>query len=151
MATTKPHTARSVLDSFYDAERIYMAAPPEERDFSGMAATLSKEVILKQSSGLPYAGIYTGPEGFQKWAQDMAGYFDKVDVQNPEIFEREGSNRIISLGYLHLRVRKTGEELKYPLCQVIQVNLEAGVIKSIMPFYWDVYALNKAIGHTPEL
>jgi hypothetical protein len=128
-----------------------MAATPEERDFSGMAATLSKEVILKQSSGLPYAGIYTGPEGFQKWAQDMADYFDKVDVQNPEIFEREGSNRIISLSYLHMRVRKTGEELKYPLCQVIQVDLEAGVIKSIMPFYWDVYALNKAIGYTPEL
>jgi hypothetical protein len=50
-----------------------------------------------------------------------------------------------------LRVRKTGEELKYPLCQVMTVDLEAGVIKSIMPFYWDVYALNKAIGYTPDL
>ncbi|CAF3517172.1 hypothetical protein SNK03_007299 [Fusarium graminearum] len=145
------HTARSILDAFYDAERVYMASSPEERDFSGMAATLSKEVKLKQTSGLPYAGEYVGPEGFQKWAEDMANYFDKVDVQNPEIFEREGSNRIISLGYLHLRVRKTGEELKWPLCQVMTVDLEAGVIKSIMPFYWDVYALNKAIEHTPEL
>jgi hypothetical protein len=81
----------------------------------------------------------------------MAGYFDKVDVQTPEVFEREGSNRIISLSYLVLRVRKTGEELKYPLCQVMTVDLEAGVIKSIMPFYWDVYALNKAIGYTPDL
>ncbi|KAM0352993.1 hypothetical protein ACHAPU_001878 [Fusarium lateritium] len=151
MATTKPHTARSVLESFYEAERIYMAASPEEREFSGMAATLSKEVILKQSSGLPYAGIYNGPEGFQKWARDMADYFDKVDVQSPEIFESQGSNRIVSLSYLHLRVRKTGEELKQPLCQVIQVDLEAGVIKSIMPFYWDVYALNKTIGHTPDV
>jgi hypothetical protein len=144
------HTARSILDAFYDAERIYMASSPEERDFSSMAATLSKEVKLRQTSGLPYAGDYVGPEGFQKWAQDMANYFDKVDVQKPEVFEREGSNRIISLSYLYLRVRNTGEELKYPLCQVMTVDLEAGVIKSIMPFYWDVYALNKAIGHTPE-
>lgn len=81
----------------------------------------------------------------------MASYFDKVDVQTPEIVEREGSHRIIALSYLVLRVRKTGEELKYPLCQVITVDLEAGVIKSIMPFYWDVHALNKAIGYTPEL
>ncbi|RGP63620.1 hypothetical protein FLONG3_9833 [Fusarium longipes] len=150
MSSTK-HTARSILDSFYDAERIYMASPPEERDFSGMAATLSKEVKLKQTSGLPYAGEYVGPEGLQKWAQEMATYFDKVDVQDPQIFEKEGSNRIISLSYLALRVRKTGQELKYPMCQTMTVDLEAGVIKSIMPFYWDVYALNKAIGHTPEL
>ncbi|RFN45564.1 hypothetical protein FIE12Z_10169 [Fusarium flagelliforme] len=150
MSSTK-HTARSILESFYDAERIYMASSPEERDFSGMAATLSPEVKLRQSSGLPYPGDYIGPEGFQKWAQEMASYFDKVDVQTPEIFEREGSNRIISLSYLILRVRNTGEELKYPLCQVMTVDLEAGVIKSIMPFYWDVYALNKAIGYTPEL
>lgn len=128
-----------------------MAAPPEERDFSGMAATLSKEVKLKQSSGLPYAGEYEGPEGFQKWSQQMAHYFDKLHLKNPQIFESEGSNRIVSLSYLHLRVRKTGEELKYPLCQVMTVDLEAGVIKSIMPFYWDIYALNKAIGYTPEI
>ncbi|KAL6915672.1 hypothetical protein FSST1_007167 [Fusarium sambucinum] len=150
MSSTK-HTARSILDAFYDAERIYMAAPPKERDFSGMAATLSPEVKLRQTSGLPYAGDYVGPEGFQKWAVDMASYFDKLDVQNPEVFEREGSNRIISLSYLYLRVRKTGEELKYPLCQVMTMDLEAGVIKSIQPFYWDVHALNKAIGHTPEI
>ncbi|KAF4439935.1 hypothetical protein F53441_12436 [Fusarium austroafricanum] len=151
MASSKQHTARSILESFYEAERIYMASPPEERDFSGIAATLSNEVRLKQSSGLPYAGEYTGPDGFQKWAQDIAEYFDKVDVQKPEIFESEGSNRVVSLSYLQLRVRKTGEELKYPMCQVIQVDREAGVIKSIMPFYWDVYDLNRAIGHTPEL
>jgi hypothetical protein len=42
-----------------------MASSPEERDFSGMAATLSPEVKLRQSSGLPYPGDYIGPEGFQ--------------------------------------------------------------------------------------
>jgi len=63
MSSTK-HTARSILESFYDAERIYMASSPEERDFGGMAATLSPEVKLRQSSGLPYPGDYIGPEGW---------------------------------------------------------------------------------------
>ncbi|KAM0075140.1 hypothetical protein ACKRZS_012760 [Fusarium odoratissimum] len=150
MASSTKHTARSILDAFYEAERTFMASPPDQRDFSAMAATLSKEVILKETSGLPFAGEYTGHDGFLQWAKSMPEYFDEVHVQNPEIFEKEGSNRIISLGYLHLKIRKTGEQLKYPLCQVIQVDLEAGVIKSIMPFYWDVHHLNKAIGYTPD-
>ncbi|KAM0420899.1 hypothetical protein ACHAPT_011288 [Fusarium lateritium] len=141
------HTTRSVLESFYAAERIYMSAPPDERDFAGMAATLSPDCHLEQSSGLPYAGTFKGSQGFQDWAKSMASYFDVVDVQNPEIFEREGSERIVSLGNLHLRVRKTGEELDFPFCQVVSVDLTAGLITEIRPFYWDVHELNRAIGY----
>lgn len=77
----------------------------------------------------------------------MADCFDIVDVQNPEVFKREGSERNVSLGNLHLRVRETGEELDFPVCQVFSVDLEAAVITSIQSFYWDVYQLNRAIGH----
>ncbi|KAF4964959.1 hypothetical protein FZEAL_10821 [Fusarium zealandicum] len=141
------HTARSILDSFYAAERVYMSAPPEERDFSGMAATLSEDVRLEQTSGLPYAGTFIGPQGMQDWAKQMADYFEDVDVQDPQIFEKEGSSRIVALSNLHLKVRKTGEELDFPFCQVVTVDLEAGVIARMQPFYWDVQELNRAIGY----
>ncbi|KAM5350384.1 hypothetical protein ACJ41O_006889 [Fusarium nematophilum] len=146
----KRHTPRSILDSFYAAERIYMASPPSERDFSGMAATLSDTVLLEQTSALPYAGSYIGPKGMQDWAQRMADYFEVVDVQDPDIFEQDGSNRIVALGNLHLKVRRTGEELDFPFCQVVAVDLKAGVIASIQPFYWDVQELNRAVGYTPS-
>jgi uncharacterized protein len=142
-----PHTPRSILDAFYTAERVYMSAPPEKRDFSPIAATLSPDCRLEQTSALPYAGVYLGAEGLQDWARRMADYFDVVDVQSPEIFEREDSNRIVVLSNLHLRVRRTAQELDFPFCQAFTVDLLRGVIAEMRPFYWDVAALNQALGY----
>lgn len=143
------HTARSVLDKFYEAERIYMAAAPEARDFNPVADIIAPHFRLEQTSALPYAGVYLGSEGMQDWMRRMAGYFNVVDVQNPEIFEKDGSDRVVVVSNLHLRVRETGEELDFPMCQVITVDLEKGLLVKFQPFYWDVQALNKAVGYSP--
>lgn len=142
-------TARSVLDKFYDAERIYMAAAPEDRDFKPVADIIAPDFRLEQTSALPYAGVYLGPGGMQDWMRRMAGYFNVVDVQNPEIFERDGSDRVVVVSNLHLRVRETGEELDFPMCQVITVDLAKGLLVKFQPFYWDVQTLNKALGFSP--
>ncbi|KAK6362480.1 hypothetical protein LTS17_012821 [Exophiala oligosperma] len=138
--------ARQVLDAFYEAERRYMAAPPDERDFKSVAATLAPDIRMEQTSALPYAGIYVGPEGMQDWIRKMAGYFEIVNVQNPEVFEKDGSNRIVVLSQVHFKVRKTGKEMKFPFCQSMTVDLERGVIQEMRPFYWDVQAVNRALG-----
>jgi hypothetical protein len=145
--STPKHSPRLILKAFYDAEVIYMSAPPEQRDFSGMAALLSPNINLMQTPHLPYGGVFTGPTGFQEWAKQMADLFDVVDVQDPEIFEKEGSSRIVVLSKVHFRVRKTGENIVFPFCQAVTVDLEAGQITEMKPFYWDVHTLNKAVGH----
>ncbi|KAL4928069.1 nuclear transport factor 2 family protein [Aspergillus undulatus] len=145
--STPKYTARQVLDAFYDAERIYMSAPPETRDFSGIAATMSPNIRIEQTSALPYAGVYIGPQGVQDWATRMAEHYDIVDVQDPEIFERAGSDRVAVLSNLHLRVRATGQDLYFPFAQSFTVDLEEGVILEIRSFLWDVAAINKALGH----
>ncbi|KAH6893368.1 hypothetical protein B0T10DRAFT_559358 [Thelonectria olida] len=150
MASTQKHTARSILEKFYDEERKYMSAKPEDRDFSGIASVLAPDYVLEQTSALPYAGTFHGPDGLQDWARRMADYFDIVDVQAPDIFEKEGSNQIVILSNAHFRVRKTGEDLYYPLCQAVTVDLEKGVMTSMRPFYWDVHDLNRAVGYKPE-
>ncbi|KAH8691650.1 hypothetical protein BGW36DRAFT_55575 [Talaromyces proteolyticus] len=142
----KKHTPRSILGAFYDAERVYMSAPVDKRDFSGISATLSPDVKLEQTPNLPYGGVYTGAAGFQQWSGKMAELFDAVDVKEPEIFEREGSNRIVVLSTVNFRVRKTGKMLVYPFCQVVSVDLEKGQITEMRPFYWNVHALNEALG-----
>lgn len=142
----KMYTAREVLDAFYKAERQYMAAPPDKRDFQTIAVTLAPDVRMEQTSALPYAGTYIGQEGMQEWTSKMADYFEIVDVQNPEIFESEGSNRIVVLSQVHFRVRKTGHEMSFPFCQAMTVDLERGVIQELRPFYWDVQAVNRALG-----
>ncbi|KAK5997920.1 hypothetical protein PT974_00287 [Cladobotryum mycophilum] len=150
MASPVKHTPRSVLDAFYQAEREYMEAPPDKRDFSGMAATLSPNIHMEQTSALPYAGTYVGLDGFQDWSRQIADYFNVVDVQNSEIFEREGSDKIVVLSTVHYRVRKTGEDLYFPHSQTFAIDVEKGQIKEIRPFNWDVYRLNKAIGYVPK-
>lgn len=145
--STPKHTPRSILKAFYEAEVIYMSAPPEQRNFSGMAAVLSPNINLVQTPHLPYGGVFTGLAGFQEWSKQMADLFDVVDVRDPEIFEKEGSNQIVVLSTVHFRVRKTGEKMVFPLCQAVTVDLEAGQIIEMKPFYWDVHTLNKAVGH----
>ncbi|KAL2839026.1 hypothetical protein BJX68DRAFT_248299 [Aspergillus pseudodeflectus] len=145
MATPK-HTPRSILETFYAAERIYMSAPPSSRDFTTLAAVVSPTFRLEQTSALPYAGTYIGPGGFQDWATRMADYFDVVDVRDPEVFERDGSNKVMVLANVLFRVRATGEELLFPFAQAITVDLELGVMTELRPFYWDVAAVNKALG-----
>lgn len=143
------HTPRSILETFYAEERKYMSSKPEARDFSGIASVLSPDYVLEQTSGLPYAGTYRGPDGMQDWARRMADYFDVVDVEKPDIFEKEGSDCIVVLSNVHFRVRKTGEDLYFPFCQAVRVDLEKGVMVEMRPFYWDVYEINRALGYRP--
>ena len=72
MSTAGPSTATKILNRFYEAERIYMSTPPEEADFSGMAATLARDMKLYQSPDLPYGGLYEGHDGRQKHPQKFS-------------------------------------------------------------------------------
>ncbi|KXT12138.1 hypothetical protein AC579_10394 [Pseudocercospora musae] len=104
----KKSTPAEILQQFYDAETIYMAASPENRDFtSGMGKTLSPYLKLYQSPDLPYGGVFEGHAGFQEWSQTMASYFDKLEVMDPHVFEQAGSHSVIVASTLKLRVRKT--------------------------------------------
>jgi hypothetical protein len=146
MSSNTKSTPRQILDSFYEAERIYMSSPPNQRDFTGIAATLAPDFRMEQTSALPYAGVYIGPSGMQDWARRMADYFEVVDVRNPEIFESPGSDRIVVLSTVHFKVRGSGLEMEYPFCQAVTVDCERGVMTEMRPFYWDVAGVNAALG-----
>lgn len=49
------------------------------------------------------------------------------------------------LSNVRFRVKATGEELKYPFCQVMKVDRQQGFITEMRPFYWDVAGLNAAL------
>jgi uncharacterized protein len=122
-----------------------MSLPPDKRDFSGMAGTLSPDHKLIQSPDLPYGGVYEGHSGFLRWAEEMAKRFDVVDVTEREILENEAGDKAVVLSNIRFRVKATGEELKYPFCQVMKVDRQQGVITEMRPFYWDVAGLNAAL------
>jgi len=137
-------SAESILKRFYAAERLYMASPPEQRNFDDVAATLAPDVAIHQSPDMPYGGEYRGHEGFQEWSKAMATCFDAMEVSGLEILDN--GNEVVVLSTLKIRVRKSGEELIDPLIQWMKVDREAGLIKEIRPFYWNVRGLNEALG-----
>ena len=141
-------TAAEILARFYQAETIYMAAPPEERDFaSGMGRTLSPDLRLYQSPDLMFSSSeYHGHEGFQKWSKEMAGFFSHLVVADPQVFEKDGANDVVVVSRLELKTREGGKEWAAPLTQVVGVDREKGVITSIRPFYWNVAGLKKLLG-----
>jgi hypothetical protein len=136
-------TPKEILERFYAAERIYMAASPTEADSSILAATLAPDVKLIQSPDLPYGGIFEGIDGFLDWARQMNVLFSGVDVKEPEVLE--GVDKAVVLSTVHFTVRRTGEVLKRPLVQIVKVDREKGVITEMKPIYWDVEGLKKAL------
>lgn len=122
-----------------------MTNPTSQSNISALNATLAQDVKLIQTPALPYGGIWSGITGFQGWSSQMSHYFDIVDVQDPVVFSNENSNKVVINAQVKFRVRKTQKELVYPMCQVVVVDTEEGVIKEIQPFYWDVRGLLQAL------
>jgi ketosteroid isomerase-like protein len=137
-------TAEDILTRFYAAERRYMASPAEKRDFADLEETLSPGVLVHQSPDMPYGGEYQGHDGFLKWSEAMATCFDRMEVSERQVLHN--GNEVVVTSTLRMRVRKSGEEVLGPLIQWIKVDRDAGTIKEIRPFYWNVRGINEALG-----
>ncbi|KAH8815288.1 hypothetical protein F5884DRAFT_828649 [Xylogone sp. PMI_703] len=144
------HTALEILNTFYDAERVFSSSPPDQRNFTALAAILSPDCRFENTKALPYGGVSIGPKEVEQAMADSANYWDLVDVQNPVVFQNDDSDQIVVVSTLHLIVRKTGKELFYPFTQVFSVDLGRGLLTELRPFYWDVQGVNEALGTCPS-
>lgn len=137
-------TPKEVLERFYEAERRYMKAGGANAgaSFDEMGSTLDSEVVLYQTPDLPYGGEYIGYERYKEWSIAMSKYFDLVDVQDPEFFEKD--EKVVVVCKLITRSRASGELLKLPMAQVVTVR--DGKIIEFRPFYWNVPAYVAAAG-----
>jgi uncharacterized protein len=153
-ATTRP-TSLEILQRFYGAESIYMSASPSERDFSGMAATLSPDIVLYQSPDLPYGGTYKGHDEFRKWADAMAERFDVVRPEGGKIYQQvvldqsqqdDSIEEMALSATVPMRIRKTGKDWSQFGVQIVKVDREREVITELRVMYWDVAGLRQALG-----
>ncbi|WP_326782408.1 hypothetical protein [Streptomyces longwoodensis] len=61
-----------LLERFYDAEAHYVAAGgPGRAAFDSIARCLDPDVTLHQAPGLPYSGVWQGPEGIERFMAVM--------------------------------------------------------------------------------
>lgn len=139
------YTPRQVLLKFYEEEKKYTIAPPESRDFSAVAACFADDYYMEQSSALPWAGTYHGPDGMKSFLEKASQYVT-IDVQEAEIFEAEGSDKVMVYCKVTFVARETGKADTFPMAQMARIDPEQGLIKEIRAFYWDIRKLNEQIG-----
>jgi ketosteroid isomerase-like protein len=137
-------TPKEILDRFYAAEAIFMAAPDATRDPTNMLSTLSPKIKVVQSPDLPWGGEWIGHEGFAAWGATMTSYFQSLEVLEPRVFEQTDGDEVMVFSTLRL-VTKKGEVWEKPLTQIVKVDRAEGVIVQITPFYWDVVGLRKLL------
>lgn len=140
-----PQTPKQILDRFYAAEAIFMAAPDSSRDPTDMLSTLSPNLKVYQSPDLPWGGEYVGHAGFAAWGAIMTSHFASLEVIEPRVFERAEGDEVMVFSTLRLK-NKAGEVREKPMTQLIKVDREEGVIVEITPFQWDVQGLKQFMG-----
>jgi hypothetical protein len=138
-------TPKQILDRFYAAEAIFMAAPDAKRDPTDMLSTLSPKIKVHQSPDLPWGGEWVGHEGFAAWGATMTSYLRSLEVLEPRVFEQAHGDEVMVFSTLRLETKK-GEVWEKPLTQIVKVDRDEGVIVQITPFYWDVQGLKKLLG-----
>ena len=140
-------TPAEILNRFYEAETLYMASAPSERDFSNtMGVHVSPDIHLFQSPDLPWGGDYQGHAGFQKWSEAMGSYFSSLEVLEPKVFEKDGADEVVVTSTLKLTVKGDDKQWIAPLVQVMKVDREKEWIVEIRPMYWNVAGLRELLG-----
>lgn len=146
-STLRKYTPRQVLEKFYEAERVFTSAPAGQRDFGTIAEVLSDRFYMEQSSALPWAGEYHGPQELNNWLEKVSEW-TVIDVRNPQIFENSDSDQVVVLSTVYYTCHKTKEKIDFPLSQTFVIDCKLGQIKEIRSFYWDILKLNNAMGYS---
>ena len=131
--------AEQAVQRFYEAEAAFMAS--ETRDFSRVAATLTKDILLCEPASLPYGGEYRGHAAFEQWLQAFADTWSSMEMHGAQTFV-DGCH-VTSWSHVYAVLRQTGETVDWPLLQLFR--LSDGRIAELRPFHWDTAAMMPAI------
>ena len=134
---------RDAIQRFYAAEAAYMNAGGGDAgaSFADMAATLDPDVVLHQSSDLPWGGEFHGHAGYEDWARQMSRAFDRLEVKDTRFFT-DGDTVVITCRLVTCS-RASGETLDLPMVQVVRVHGDR--IVEFRPFYWTVPAYRETV------
>jgi len=96
--------------------------------------------VIHESAALPYAGEYSGIDGFKQLVRKVfVDTFSEFEVI-PEIYT-ENADYVMILIKIRGRGRMNDSEFTSELIEVVE--FENNKIKTIKPFYWDQNLINK--------
>jgi ketosteroid isomerase-like protein len=127
-----------LLERFYDAEAHYVAAGgPGRAAFDSIARCLDPDVTLHQAPGLPYSGVWQGPEGIERFMAVMGEMWERMEFLEQRRFV--DGQQVVITNRVRLTARRTGRELDTRIVQ--EMTVRDGRIREIRPYYWDPAAV----------
>ncbi|MFI0773394.1 nuclear transport factor 2 family protein [Streptomyces sp. NPDC021212] len=136
-------SAIAVMQRFYEAERAYvMAGGAGRAGFEEIAACLDPQVELHQAPGLPFTGVWHGPEGMERFIAVMGELWESMEfLEQRQLVDRD---TVVATNRVRFVARATGREVVTSIVQT--VTLRDGRIREIRPYYWDPAAISEACG-----
>lgn len=118
---------------------MYAALPAQ--DFDTYQSHMHPDFCVVEADCLPYAGTFSGMDGFQKLVGVVFGMFSEFI---PEVTDMAVSdNRVMVWVDMTLTGAKSGKTVKMPMIEVFA--FEGEKVKEIRPFYFDPDLINSIV------
>ncbi|MGA0099433.1 MAG: alpha/beta hydrolase fold domain-containing protein [Steroidobacteraceae bacterium] len=111
------------------AQRLYAAAMTA--DWATVEALVAPACRIEESSGLPFAGVYVGPQGLQDLFIKLGGMVTILDVRLQPMIAK-GDTVMVSID---LVLDDGGQPAHIPVVEVLR--FENGQVVELTPYYFD--------------
>jgi len=127
------------LDSFYDAEKRYVAAGGRQAgaDFGELAAHFHPDIIVHQGPTVPFGGDWYGIEAVERFFAVFTDTWSSLDLT--EIRSFEGDTGVAITMRMRATARNSGQHLDTRVGHFYL--FENGLIREITVFYLDPVGL----------
>lgn len=107
-------------------------------DFATLATLLHPDFRVREASGLPYAGIFHGAEGWRQLSRIVVKTWDGFRF---DVIEHHGSpaGTMIVRFAISGRSRRTGRPFETTVLELWRFR--DGLLAEIVPYYWDTAEL----------
>ena len=104
-------------------------------DLQTLRALCDDGMVLEQGSGMPFAGVYRGGEGFVQFLGIFVETFDIAQLELGRIYEADDPDWLVSEFIMRATIRSTGKP--YVTTLVETWNFRGGKVAAIRPHYFN--------------
>jgi ketosteroid isomerase-like protein len=113
------------------------------RDLAAIAALTSPDIMVTQSTSLPWGGHYTGFEGLQRFLTTLVQHVDsKLEIERLV----DAGDHVVAVGWTVGSVRANGKPFKVPIAHVWKIR--DGKLAAFSPYIENALMLEALRGQT---
>jgi len=109
-----------------------------QQDFEKLRTFIADDFYMIEPEGLPYAGKFSGPEGFVDVVRTIRQYFD-VDIVDSVITEA-GEDILLCEFVFGFKSLRTGERVEMPVVDIFRFSADGKLLRGDI-YYLDAHKL----------